>query len=166
MTARLTGTKNEVLTLDIGPPDESPTEPGFVIWGVSVSASLPDCWPPLTQSVESSLYHLPDVSSLEELLGGNSSARFEFDVLNFKLEIFEHTLNSGPRYGYVVDCHVYSNNVTQISDWDTGIADQLLHERWDGAMSTKFAFLVGYESLKSFHKHLRIDIRERIHNGG
>ena len=69
-------------------------------------------------------------------------------------------------YGYIVNCYVYSNNTTQISDWETGIADQLLHERWEGAISLKFAFIVGHESLNSFYHELVTDLRERTRIGG
>lgn len=164
MTARLTGTKNEELTLEIGLPDKSPSESDFVIWNVTVNSTLPDCWPPLNQTVQSSLHALPNIEPLANLIAGDSSARFDFDVLNFKLEIFEHRLNSGPRYGYVANCHAYSNNMSQTPDWGTGIADELLRERWDGAISVKFAFLVGFESLQLFHRELSIDIRERAQN--
>ena len=166
MTSQLIGTKSEELTLEIGPPDVSAPESNFVIWDVSISSSLSECWLPLTQTVRSSLYSLPDIEQLDKLVAGDSSARFVFDVHNFKMELFEHALNSGPRYGYVADCHAYSNNVTQVTDWSAGIADQLLHERWDGAISVRFAFLVGFESLKSFHRQLRIDLASRHPSGG
>lgn len=160
MTSKLSGTCAEELELEIGPPDISPTDPNFVLWDLFVTAQLPNCFPSLNQKVFSCLYALPDLEPLQKLLRGDSSARFVLDVLNFKLEIFEHTLNSGPRYGYIADCFVYSNNTTQISDWNTEIADQLLRERWDGAISMNFAFMVDYESLNSFHRDLATEIRK------
>ena len=157
---------NEELTLEISVPEESPTEPGFVIWGVSVSAKLPTCWPRLEQRVHSCLYSLPDPGNFDKLVAGDSLARFELDVLNFKLNLFEHTLNSGPRSGYIAECRVFSNNVAPVSDWDKDIADQLLREESAGAMSVRFAFLVDFDSLTRFHRDLHNAIRIRKYPAG
>lgn len=100
-----------------------------------------------------------DFGPLRKLIHGDSSARFVLDELNFNLEIFEHTLNAGPRYGFFVVGSTYSNSAIPTNQWPGSVANQLLLDDSTSAVSINFAFTVDHESLKSFHRDLTVDLR-------
>jgi len=166
LTAHLIGTGNEELVLNISEPESSPAEPDFVTWDLTVSLVMPDCFPAIQQSVRSTFYRLPSLTPLAGLVDGNSDNRFVMDEQNFRLEIYEHTLNGGPRFGFIVDINVRSSGIQYPDNWPGDVPDQILHDHRKGAASQNFAFSVGQESLQSFHRDLTIDLRRIAKNVG
>ena len=159
MTAHLIGTGNEELTLDISESESSPSEPDFVMWDFSASLIMPDCFPSIQQSVRSTFFTLPSLTPLAGLIDGHSDKRFLIDEQNFRLEVYEHTLNGGPRFGFIVDINVRSSGIQYPDNWPSDVPDQILHDHRKGAVSQNFAFSVGQENLQSFHRDLTIDLR-------
>ena len=166
MTARLVGTGNEELVLGISAPQISPTEPDFVLWALGVSLAMPRCFPAIQQSVETCFYQIPSLDRLTALLEGDSGSRFAIDELNFQLEIYEQTLNNGPRSGFIVDVNMHSTGISSPREWPGNAPDQILHDHRKGTASLNFAFAVDQECLKSFHRDLKIDFRRCSENGG
>ena len=153
--------------LEISEPQFSDTEPDFVLWQLSGSISMPGCFPGLDQSIGSLIYKLPTVLSLRQLLDGDSSARFTLDLLHFRLEIFEHTLGSGPRYGFVVVGNLHSANAgAEPGNWPGAIPDQLLRDPSGGELSIDFAFTVDRDAIHSFQKEFSDNLSRSSISGG
>ena len=159
MTACLSGTKDEQLLFEISRTAPTPSEPDFAFCEMAVRISMPNSFPAIEQQVCANLYSTINLEPLAKLIDGDSKSRFGVDLLHFKLDLFEHSLNGGPRYGLIAQCHMYSIDWTQITDWDAKIADELLRNERYGAVSTKFAFQVTQESLKSFHRSLLVTLQ-------
>jgi len=158
MTASLRGTKGEELQFQISRTCSSASEPDFAFCELAVRISMPNSFPTIEQQVCANLYSTIDLEPLAKLVDGDSTSQFCIDLLHFKLNLFEHSLNGGPRYGFIANCHMHSIDWTQMTDWDAEIADQLLRNDGYGAVSTKFAFQITQESLKSFHSSLLISL--------
>ena len=167
MTSRLLGLHNEELVFDFSEPDLIASDPDLFGWALRVSVRLPSSGSPLRQDICSTCYgQLPDISPLAQLLKRVPSAVFRLEEQNFELQIFEHTVNSGPVSGFIANCRCYTHNACEISDWEVDVIDRLLIEPVPYAADFRFAFAVEFDSLQSFHEDLAVDLhRCAIRNG-
>ncbi|MBB3209345.1 hypothetical protein FHS27_005185 [Rhodopirellula rubra] len=159
LTSRLLGSRGEELAFDISGPELVASEPDLFAWQLSVAVRMPSSVASLTQDICSTFYgELPDIAPLTRLLDRVPSARFVIDEQSFELQILEHQINSGPVSGFVVNCRYYSNNAGHDANWDSGVVDQLLIDPCPNAASVRFAFVVEFDALQSFHRELAADL--------
>ena len=154
--ATLTGTGDEELKLILHGPDISPDDPSFQLWDITASVNLRACYPSFSHEVKTPIYCGLELSGLKNLIDGDVESRFVFDTLSLRFEIYEHTLNNGPRFGYIVDGLVYTVGLVDPQAWSpSNVADELLRcDSRTGRAMFHFAFVVEYEPLKQFYVDL------------